>query len=172
MSAAEVLKRNRRLLDSIPKATTEEDRKVSAVLSRNRDLLKDDAEAKKRVELLELLPQGHGSGLDADTVDGLHAAEILARAPGGKGGRSGGGGGGGAGAGMVMHGNEWHTEEFTSDAFSKMELSEYDNDGNLKESKFYDKQGVLKYVNQYSYDDGKLVEWRRYDALMVLLYIL
>jgi hypothetical protein len=47
--------------------------------------------------LLDKLPQGPGSGLDADMVDGLHAAEIIARAP-GKGG-GGGGGGGGSGSG-------------------------------------------------------------------------
>ena len=87
--AAEVLKRSRRVLDSIPKVQSEGERKASAVLLRSRGLLKADAEAKKRLELLELLPQGHGSGLDADMVDGLHAVEILARAPG-----KGGGGGG------------------------------------------------------------------------------
>jgi hypothetical protein len=64
--------------------------------------------AKESEELLEKLPQGHGSGLDADMVDGLHASEIIARAPG----KGGGGGGGGSGEGMVKHGNEWHTLPF------------------------------------------------------------
>ena len=43
--------------------------------------------------ILEILPQGHGSGLDADMVDGLHAVEILSKAVS----RAAGGGGGGVG---------------------------------------------------------------------------
>lgn len=106
--AAEVLKRNRRLLTSIPKVQSEEERRVSETVLRSRDLLASNAKAEKGRELLELLPQGHGSGLDADMVDGLHASEIIARAPG----KGGGGGGGGSGEGMVKHGNEWHTLPF------------------------------------------------------------
>ena len=106
--AAEVLKRNRRLLTSIPKVQSEEGRRVSETVLRSRDLLASNAKAEKGRELLELLPQGPGSGLDADMVDGLHAAEIIARAPG----KGGGGGGGGSGEGMVKHGNEWHTLPF------------------------------------------------------------
>ena len=53
------------------------------------------------------MPQGPGSGLDADMLDGLHAVEIIGKAR-----VSGGGGGGGSGEGMVKHGNEWHTVSF------------------------------------------------------------
>ena len=76
------------------------------VLKKNRELLRIQAEEMKREELLEMLPQGHGSGLDADTVDGLHAVEIIGK------GQSAGGGGGGSGESMVKHGNEWHNVPF------------------------------------------------------------
>jgi len=77
------------------------------VLRKNRELLRAQAFEMKREGLLETLPQGHGSGLDADTVDGLHAVELIARAPG-----KGGGGGGSSGESMVKHGNEWHNVPF------------------------------------------------------------
>ena len=77
------------------------------VLRKNRELLRLQAFEMKREGLLEMLPQGHGSGLDADTVDGLHAVELIARAPG-----KGGGGGGSSGESMVKHGNEWHNVPF------------------------------------------------------------
>lgn len=76
------------------------------VLRRSRALLAFEKESTEGEELLAKLPQGHGSGLDADMVDGLHAANILGRA------RGSGGGGGGSGEGMVKHGNEWHTLPF------------------------------------------------------------
>src|SRR3989337_3739783 len=60
------------------------------VLRRSRALLQAERASKEREELLEKLPQGHGSGLDADMVDGLHAVEILSKAVS----RAGGGGGG------------------------------------------------------------------------------
>ena len=60
------------------------------VLRRSRALLQAEHASKEREELLEKLPQGHGSGLDADMVDGLHAFEILSKAVS----RAGGGGGG------------------------------------------------------------------------------
>ena len=60
------------------------------VLRRSRALLQAERASKEREELLEKLPQGHGSGLDADMVDGLHAFEIIAK------GRASGGGGGGS----------------------------------------------------------------------------
>jgi hypothetical protein len=78
-----------------------------ALIEQSKRLLRFHVDAEKSRELLESLPQGHGSGLDADMVDGLHAAEILAKAR-----VSGGGGGGGSGEGMVKHGNEWHTLPF------------------------------------------------------------
>lgn len=65
-------------------------------LKRNRRLLQAHKETKEGEKLLELLPQGHGSGLDADMVDGLHVVEILAKA------RGSGGGGGGSG-GSALH---------------------------------------------------------------------
>jgi hypothetical protein len=65
------------------------------VLKRNRALLRAHKETEESEHLLEKLPQGHGSGLNADMVDGLHAAEIIARAPG----KGGGGGGSGSGSG-------------------------------------------------------------------------
>lgn len=64
------------------------------VLRRNRALLQAERAGKEREELLEKLPQGHGSGLDADMVDGLHAVEILSKAV-----SRAGGGGGGVGSG-------------------------------------------------------------------------
>jgi hypothetical protein len=76
-----------------------------ALIEQSKRLLRFHADAEKSRELLERLPQGHGSGLDADMVDGLHAAEIIGRAPGK-------GGGGGGSAGMQKHGNEFHTVEF------------------------------------------------------------
>jgi hypothetical protein len=66
-----------------------------SILERNKRLLADRAKTQESEELLEKLPQGHGSGLNADMVDGLHAAEIIARAPG----KGGGGGGSGSGSG-------------------------------------------------------------------------
>jgi hypothetical protein len=77
-----------------------------AVIEQSKRLLRFHVDAEKSRELLESLPQGHGSGLDADMVDGLHAAEILGKA------RVSSGGGGGSGEGMVKHGNEWHTLPF------------------------------------------------------------
>lgn len=42
------------------------------------EAVKRDAEQRRKVEELRaLLPQGHGSGLDADTVDSYHADELL-----------------------------------------------------------------------------------------------
>ena len=63
-------------------------------LRRSKILIANAQRDSKAEELLELLPQGHGSGLNADTVDGLHAAEIIAKAPGKGGGGSGSGGSG------------------------------------------------------------------------------
>jgi len=76
------------------------------ILRRNRELLESRKRDMKGEELLDLLPQGHGSGLNADTVDGLHAVEIIGKN------RVSGGGGGSSGEGMVKHGNEWHNVPF------------------------------------------------------------
>lgn len=67
---------------------------VSEVLERTKRLLRDRKDSEESQQLLVKLPQGHGSGLNADTVDGMHAAEILAKAPGKGGGGSSGAGGG------------------------------------------------------------------------------
>jgi len=67
---------------------------AAEVLKRNRDLLRAHKDSEESEQLLAKLPQGHGSGLNADTVDGLHAAEIIAKAPG----KGGGGGGSGSGS--------------------------------------------------------------------------
>jgi hypothetical protein len=74
------------------------------LLERNRRLVNMAEKAKKSQELLEALPQGHGSGLDADMVDGFHANELIGK------GRSGGGGGGG----IAEHGNEFHSPDFAA----------------------------------------------------------
>lgn len=62
-------------------------------IRRSRDLLKRrsidqvitkrrEEDAKEALRIFKLLPQGPGSGLDADTVDGLHAKEIISKASG------------------------------------------------------------------------------------------
>jgi len=65
---------------------------LSDEVSRSRRLI---AQAQRDAEierLMELLPQGHGSGLDADMVDGQHASELIAKSRGAVGGGGGGGG--------------------------------------------------------------------------------
>ena len=66
-------------------------------------------------KLLELLPQGHGSGLNADLVDDFHVEDIIKEAL-----RRVASiiderilrGSGGGGAGMSKHGNEFHSPSF------------------------------------------------------------
>ena len=65
---------------------------MSEELNRSRRLIAQAQRSAKAEELLELLPQGHGSGLDADMVDGKHAVELIAMGRGGSTGSSGGGG--------------------------------------------------------------------------------
>jgi len=81
-------------------------------LARKRAALRKRGEDVENLEgLMRFLPQGEGSGLDADKVDGMHAKEIIEEAR--KGMRTTGGGGGGTGGvGMTHHGNEWHTPNF------------------------------------------------------------
>jgi len=83
-------------------------------IERNNRLVKLYKQKKRRQEgekLLELLPQGEGSGLDADMVDGLHKDELIeeavSRLP-----ALGSGAVGGSGGGMTQHGNEYHTPDF------------------------------------------------------------
>jgi len=79
------------------------------ILRNSKRVLETYKNNKKRKEgerLLEVLPQGEGSGLDADMVDGEHADEIkldvLKRLQQKL--RVGGGGGGGSGGGVTDHG--------------------------------------------------------------------
>jgi hypothetical protein len=65
---------------------------MSAELERSRRLIQSYEKEKLAETILEVLPQGHGSGLDADLLDGLHAAEILAKMHVSVGGGGGGGG--------------------------------------------------------------------------------
>jgi len=66
-------------------------------IKRTKQLIALHTKTNKGKALLKELPQGHGSSLDSDTVDGLHAVEIIA-----KGQAAGGGGGGGGGNGGDM----------------------------------------------------------------------
>jgi hypothetical protein len=73
---------------------------MSTELERSRRLIQSIQDEELKEKILEVLPQGHGSGLDADLLDGLHAAEIIAKSIG----RGGGGGGGGT----TLHGVSLH----------------------------------------------------------------
>jgi len=90
------------------------DRSVdSAQIEQNEKLIKSYKEnqiKKEGEKLLALLPQGEGSGLNADLLDGLHAREIIEKAGPqlAKGPTFGGGGGG-----LTQHGNEFHTPDFS-----------------------------------------------------------
>jgi len=87
-----LIQENRKLiLQSEGQATLES---IEELLKRNQKLVEMAEKAKKSEELLEALPQGHESGLDADMVDGFHARELISK------GQSAGGGGGGAGGDM------------------------------------------------------------------------
>lgn len=83
---------------------------------RSRQLLeqfKNQKDREKAEELLRLLPQGPGSGLDADTVDKMHAEEIIEETLARIGIRAKRGPAfGGGGGGMQKHGNEWHDPAF------------------------------------------------------------
>lgn len=146
------------------------------VLKRNRALLAANAESQEREELLEKLPQGHGSSLDADTVDGLHAADLLGKA------RTSGMATGGAG-GMAEHGNEFHSPDLASqadldalaqDLFGIMlppagktiTGTEYTSnaDGSVETLKAYEGSSLL-FTLAYTYNDDKtLKEITRTDA--------
>ena len=65
---------------------------MSEELNRSKRLIAAAQRDQRIEELLALLPQGHGSGLDADMVDGQHAVELLAKMRGGFGGGGSGGG--------------------------------------------------------------------------------
>jgi hypothetical protein len=169
-----------------PKALVEKNRKLilmrqgqaveestEQLLERNRRLVNMAEKAKKSQELLEALPQGHGSGLDADMVDGFHANELIGK------GRSGGGGGGG----IAEHGNEFHSPDFATQAdletlsqdffgimlppegktITKIEYT-WNADDTLATLKAYDDITLL-FTLAYSYNDDKtLKEIVRTDA--------
>ena len=88
-----LIQENRKLILQSEGQATEES--IEELLKRNQKLVEMAEKAKKSEELLEALPQGHESGLDADMVDGFHARELIA-----KGQSAGGGGGAGAGGDM------------------------------------------------------------------------
>lgn len=59
---------------------TQEDSTEPDVIARNQQLLEQHRENQRQEiaqQLLDDLPQGEGSTLDADTVDGLHARDLL-----------------------------------------------------------------------------------------------
>jgi len=87
-----LIQENRRLILQSEGQATEES--IEELLKRNQKLVEMAEKAKKSEGLLEALPQGHESGLDADMVDGFHARELISK------GQSAGGGGGGAGGDM------------------------------------------------------------------------
>lgn len=101
---------------------------VESELERAKRLLAMNQKSEIAKVLLELLPQGHGSGLDADTVDGLHAVEIIAKAPG----RSGGGSGGGA---PSPHATSHHKGE--SDALGCVVVLKFGAEGSTTTSTLY-----------------------------------
>jgi hypothetical protein len=92
--AIKVLKKNRELAAAA--AANRDNAKIEAetLIVRSKALIAAHARSEAAKGLLEMLPQGHGSGLDADMVDGLHAAEILAKARMYSGGGGSGNGGG------------------------------------------------------------------------------
>lgn len=77
----QVLKRSRTLLSEHQDGEIEEKiGKARQVVQHARKLADQHDRDAKGEELLKMLPQGEGSGLDADTVDGLHVAEIVEKA--------------------------------------------------------------------------------------------
>jgi hypothetical protein len=96
-----LIEKNRRLL--LHSEGQEKEESIEQLMERNRRLVAAAEKARKSEELLEALPQGSGSGLDADMVDGFHARELIAK------GQSA-GGGGGAGAGGDMEKSVYDTD--------------------------------------------------------------
>lgn len=90
--AVEVMKRNRKLVRDGNVAVDNAKVEAETLIAKSKALVAEHARSQAAQGLLEILPQGHGSGLDADMVDGLHAAEIISKAAI----RGSGGGGGGS----------------------------------------------------------------------------
>jgi hypothetical protein len=94
--AVEVVKRNRKLVRDGNVAVDNTKVEAETLIAKSKALVAAHARSQAAQGLLEILPQGPGSGLDADMVDGLHAAEIISKAAiRGSGGGGGGDGGGG-----------------------------------------------------------------------------
>ena len=90
--AVEVVKRNRKLVRDGNVVVDNAKVEAETLIAKSKALVAEHARSQAAQALLEILPQGHGSGLDADMVDGLHAAEIISKAAI----RGSGGGGGGS----------------------------------------------------------------------------
>jgi len=90
--AVEVVKRSRKLVRDGNVAVDNAKVEAETLIAKSKALVAEHARSQAAQGLLEILPQGHGSGLDADMVDGLHAAEIIVKAAI----RGSGGGGGGS----------------------------------------------------------------------------
>jgi hypothetical protein len=90
--ASEILKKSRKLAAEVEDRKDKTKQENEALIAKSRALLAMHARDEVSKQLFHALPQGHGSGLDADMVDGLHAFELIAK------GQSAGGGGGGAGS--------------------------------------------------------------------------
>lgn len=91
---AKILEKNRKLVRDAELGADIAKNEAEALIARNKALVALNVKSEMSKELLRILPQGHGSGLDADTVDGLHAMSIIAKAQ-----TAGGGGGSGSGSG-------------------------------------------------------------------------
>ena len=77
----EVIERSREVLKRHSDSEFEENiGKSRRAVQRARELVDQHDRELKGQELLELLPQGEGSGLNADLLDGLHAQELIDRA--------------------------------------------------------------------------------------------
>jgi len=90
--AVEVVKRSRKLVRDGNVVVDNAKVEAETLIAKSKALVAEHARSQAAQGLLEILPQGHGSGLDADMVDGLHAAEIISKAAI----RGSGGGGGGS----------------------------------------------------------------------------
>ena len=90
--AIEVVKRSRKLVRDGNGVVDNAKVEAETLIAKSKALVAEHARSQAAQGLLEILPQGHGSGLDADMVDGLHAAEIISKAAI----RGSGGGGGGS----------------------------------------------------------------------------
>jgi hypothetical protein len=90
--AVKVMKRNRKLVRDGNVVMDNAKTEAEILIAKSKALVAEHARSQAAQGLLEILPQGPGSGLDADMVDGLHAAEIISKAAI----RGSGGGGGGS----------------------------------------------------------------------------